>query len=354
MYIDDSYAIDDGTMDSTGTKTTGPTEWYWQFTPLTNDTLRNIAMYYPGASGQAANWSLTITGGGVNATRGMSYSPSAKGWFKSTSTFAKLNLQKDTAYTFYFKLNSGPPEAGDGANGLAYYTLVDSNNSANNRYGVVHPEILSNFYYPGGSLPYTIPYKTDVDQGGFLLPMVRPVFSGALNFLPVELVSLTAERLPNNSVSIAWKTANEINASRFEVFRGSDLVGSAMATNSPSGAEYALIDRSNTEFGAQYQLFESDRDGSYRQIGSVEIGPSLQGSSLLAWYPNPASNILKIEAGNEISSLQLIDELGRPVRSATPQSSKFELNVSDVPNGAYSLIVSINGKQRVLKITISH
>lgn len=353
MYIDDSYAIDDGTMDSSGTKTVGPTEWYWHFTPLTSDTMRNVQMFYPGASGQAANWSLQITGGGLNQSRGLTYSPTAKGWFKSTTTFQKLALQKDTAYTLYFKLNSGPTEAGDGANGLAYYTVVDSSNSANNHYAVVHPEILGNFYYPG-IIPYTTPYKIDVDQGGFLLPMVRPVFSGAQNYLPVELAALSADRQPDGSVLVAWKTANELNAARFEVFRGATLVGASQARNNPGGSDYAVSDRSKSELGARYQLFETDLDGSYRQIGQVEVGPLADASRLMLWYPNPASNVLKVEAGEPIAVIQLVDELGRTLRDLHPESPNVEIDVREIPNGSYTLVASVGSKSQVMKITIAH
>src|ERR1043165_1364005 len=234
--------------------------------------------------------------------------------------------------------------------------LCNKKITLNNQYGVLHPEILSNFYYSDSTTPYIYPLKADVDQGGFLLPMMRPVFSGTQNYLPVELASINATRQQDNFVLITWKTANELNASRFEVFRGSNIVGSTAAKNDPNGSAYAVTDRSDSKFGAEYQLFETDRDGSDHQVGTVEVGPAAFGSLTLiaSHYPNPVSRMMNIEASEPLVNVQLIDDLGRTVSEISPSSRTVAIDLSNVPNGAYTLWAIGTEKRETVKIMVAH
>ncbi|MDP4200536.1 MAG: T9SS type A sorting domain-containing protein [Bacteroidota bacterium] len=354
MYIDDSYAIDDGGIDTTGTVTTAPSEWYYKFTPVSDDTLKGVSMYYV-SGGASTNWSLTISGGGLNpVTKSLTYNPTAANWFTVTLT-TPVALAKDSTYTMHFVWNYGPKTlGGDGSQGLAYYTVVDSSGTSS-QYGVLHPEILSTFYYPGGTLPYTIPYKTDVDQGGFLLPMVRLKYSGALNYLPVELASLSANRNTDGSVSITWKTTNEVNAARYEVIRSASTpVGSLLAKNELTGANYAVIDRLAPALLSTYHLDEIDLNGERRTLGTVEVGPTGFDGLTLSYFPNPASNTLSVAGSQMMDVVELVDMLGRTVQELNPRSQTVDINLTDVPNGSYWLIASSGGKFVRSQISVIH
>ncbi len=355
MYIDDSYALDDGGIDTASTKTTGPSEWYYKFSPVSDDTLRGISMYYT-AGGATTNWTLTITGGGLNINKNITNTPSSPGWVRTTFS-TPVALAKDSSYLLHFLWNYGPKTiGGDASKGLAYYTVVDSSGSSS-QFGVLHPEVLSNFLYPGGTLAYTIPYKADVDQGGFLLPMFRLIYSGAQNYLPVELASLSATREANGAVAILWKTANELNAAAFEVERegSSTLAGSVSAKNAPSGANYAIVDKTAPQGTTTYQLFERDLNGERRSLGRVTVGPveDVNALSIVA-YPNPTGSSITIGANRALDAVELIDQLGRSVRLIQPAATSATLDLTTLQNGSYFLIGVSGGEIVRTKISVMH
>lgn len=68
-------------------------------------------------------------------------------------------------------------------------------------------------------------------------------------------------------------------------------------------------------------------------------------------YPNPTTGIFKIEAnGAEIKSVDLFDITGRNISSASIRNNTTEINISQLPNGIYSVKVNTGETVKYLKI----
>lgn len=68
-------------------------------------------------------------------------------------------------------------------------------------------------------------------------------------------------------------------------------------------------------------------------------------------YPNPAHDNLFIKAGRNISSVQVIDMLGKTVVSQKSENEKtLQLDVSDFPAGVYFVRVSAGDEQKLIKV----
>lgn len=111
--------------------------------------------------------------------------------------------------------------------------------------------------------------------------------------LPVELADFNA-RLDNNSVSVSWSTASELNNDYFTVERAVDLEQfDALATVSGAGTtstpKYYLFTDVQPLYGrCYYRLRQTDFDGKYTYSNVVTInydGPKVPSLSV---YPNPA------------------------------------------------------------------
>ncbi len=353
LVIDDQYSMDDGQPDAVGTSSTAPTNFYYTFTPLGNDTLRGCRFYYTGSS-SAASWSVDIFANGTTVNRSFSVTPSGAGWYQAN--FAPVALKDTTVYRLHFTMSSGTNFGGDNSNGLVYYTLLDSVTSANNRYGTLHPDVLSHFFY-SPTVSYTSPTATDAANGGFLVPMFRLVFSGATNYLPVELASISAQRNSGGAVVLSWKTAVEENVALYEIERVSthELIAQLPARNISTGAEYAAMDRTAPADNVLYEIFARDKDGSRSSLGRVLAAPFGNNAGLtIAAYPNPARGTLSITSNQQLDGVLLIDPLGRVVRRFGAVSGTESFDVTNVPNGSYFLCASTDAKSVRTRITILH
>ena len=354
LAIDDQYALDDTRPDSLVGATTASPNFYYDFKPLGNDSLRGVRFYYTGAS-VSSGWTLAITANGATVNRSFSVLPSGAGLFGAN--FAPVALSAGTVYRLHFVMSSGSNLAGDASNGLVYYTVIDST-VTNNRYGILHPEILGLFSYSSGSRLYSLPQEADAAAGGFILPMFRLVFSGASNYLPVTLASLKAVREHDGSVLIQWKTAAEFNASEFEVERvsSSTLIGGLPSKRAQNGAEYAMLDRAAGRDAEIYELFERDLDGSRVSLGRVLAAPAGGSEAALALYafPNPARGTLSLASNRPLASLRLIDAVGREVRSLSSVSGVGSLDVTNLPAGSYLVWGSSSDESTSVRITIVH
>jgi hypothetical protein len=345
LVIGDVYAIDDNDPDTAGTLTAAPLEWYYDFLPVTDDSIRGVDMFFL-APQTATSWQLEFRRGSVLlGTRQFSVTPSNRGWLRGS--FTPLHLTADTIRVHVTE-TVGTPIGGDASRGLIYQT----SNVTPFSFRPLFPEIVDEFY-----LANTAPYyggATTAANLGVLIPMLRFVYTGSSQYLPVELIRFAGARIGEN-VELQWKTAKEENSLGFTVERleGEDwnLVANVAARNARLGADYATEDRFAPRSELNYRLTEHDLDGTSRVIGHVKIGAD--GSSIvdLQVYPNPAVNTLSIYAnGGVIENVTLRDALGREVKKAF---SMNELNVSDLATGTYFLQVEVSGQTFTRAVTIT-
>jgi hypothetical protein len=126
--------------------------------------------------------------------------------------------------------------------------------------------------------------------------------------IPVELVSFTANVL-NNSVTLNWVTASELNNSGFEIERAVISNPNGMrnldwqsigfvngnGTTSKSNS-YSFMDENISNGKYSYRLKQIDFDGTFSYSNEVEVDLSLpQSFSLEQNYPNPFNPVTKIK-----------------------------------------------------------
>jgi len=217
---------------------------------------------------------------------------------------------------------------------------------------VLYPNVVNEFRRPPGDVPFFD--TTAAINGGVLIPMMRLVFTGSAQYLPVDLIRFTGKRAEEN-VELAWRTAKEGNSQGFTVERASgegwEFVASVPARNAYLGAEYFAQDRMAPTGELTYRLTERDLDGSTRVIGHVKIGAGEQTSLDLRIYPNPASNSIRLSlSGAMPESVVLRDALGREIKRVFGMT---EIDVSELAQGLYFLHVEANGETFTRAVTIA-
>jgi hypothetical protein len=58
-------------------------------------------------------------------------------------------------------------------------------------------------------------------------------------------------------------------------------------------------------------------------------------------FPNPARDFINIEAGAELSSIEVINELGWVIRKHIPAGLKAQISLLDLPKGVYQLKIAL-------------
>jgi hypothetical protein len=356
MSIDDTYALDDGAVDTVGSTTSAPTNFYYDFKsvmPSGTDSLRGIAFYMKGAG--TTSWSVNITWPGGSASRGFAITSAATpGWYRAT--FTPFVMYSDTTYRFHFAESSGPTNilGGDASNGLIYPSYVDSNNSANNQYVLLHPDVLGNFY-TSGVTPYTQPLAANGDDGGYALPMFRLVTSGSSTYLPVQLVSIGAQRMSSGQVAINWKTAIEDGITAFEIARAESHAVVGMVSAKNIGADYLIMDETAPRNETTYILTAINSDGSRSAIGHVMVGAADSPNELaIKVYPNPASNSVMVLSSQKLRTVSFIDPTGRTFKRISVDGNELALDVATLPAGAWYIVAESESSTTRTKISIVH
>jgi hypothetical protein len=179
--------------------------------------------------------------------------------------------------------------------------------------------------------------------------------------LPVTLVSFTGKAV-ENTVALEWVTTEEINASHFEVQRSRDAkrfesIGKVEAKGeSKDVINYAFYDQAPLAGTNYYRLKQLDLDGTYAFSKTISI--RFNAEININVYPNPVTDVLRIESSAGLQSLEIfnIDGLkvtGKTVRagnaSAATSGANFrEIDLRDQKPGIYVLVV--NGRSfKVLK-----
>ncbi|MBO9611835.1 MAG: T9SS type A sorting domain-containing protein [Dyadobacter sp.] len=179
---------------------------------------------------------------------------------------------------------------------------------------------------------------------------------------PVKLASFTARKLENASARLEWRTVEEANSDKFEIEHSSNgKIWNLIATVTARGDSKQLADYEYTHTAPEhgenlYRLKMIDFDGTfaYSKITNLNFGEDL----LLALYPNPAANSIKIKMDgnanwNEIQNIEIYDMNGKAVYQSR-KTSVGEINISHIQAGTYViLITNKNGQGYSTKFVIA-
>jgi hypothetical protein len=179
---------------------------------------------------------------------------------------------------------------------------------------------------------------------------------------PVILTSFDAQRSGLNSVTVNWKTEQEINSKGFEIQRSSDNINfeavgfvSSKTANSSLAQYYSFTDNSNNLKAASfYRLKMVDLDNTFA-FSSIK---TVKGSGLQAEvnvFPNPASSNSKITVGNlsESTNVRVFDNTGRLIQQITSTNGN-SVDLNHLQKGSYFIKITglETGTSTVKKLSI--
>lgn len=222
---------------------------------------------------------------------------------------------------------------------------------------------------------YTINFSAPVTQGNPAYPRIEADDFGSTwvhsvdeeNLLPIEFVNVEFP-LPVKLISfdasseggqanLTWKTSEESNSSHFDVQRSKD--GKQWATiatvkalgESKIDHTYVASDVNPLSGENLYRLYMVDKDGTgaYSVIRNVKFDSVTKGL-----YPNPASNMLTIDAPDvtKISEVSIVNTVGLEVFKSVGKPTE-KVNVSNFVPGMYIVKVkTTNGEESSYKVLV--
>lgn len=164
-----------------------------------------------------------------------------------------------------------------------------------------------------------------------------------LNPLPIKLLSFTAAE-NNNDILVKWTTISEDNNDFFTIEKSFDgknwmEIGQVEAAgNSTDMNNYEFSDK-NAQAGVQYyRLKQTDFNGAFTYTSTVAV--SFRKTSLASVYPNPAAAQVNISLESENGSdVRIYNAAGQLVMSLDAQTGIVSLDITELPNGIYSVEV---------------
>ncbi len=184
--------------------------------------------------------------------------------------------------------------------------------------------------------------------------------------VPVELVSFNAS-VNENSVTLNWVTATELNNSGFEVLRSSETevwenIGFVRGNGTTSEINYySYTDENLLEGSYSYRLKQVDLDGTfeYSNIVNVDIKTPTE-FELSQNYPNPfnPSTTIKfsIPEGSQVS-LKIYNSLGQEIKTLVNRFMEagvhtVNFNAVDLNSGMYFYRLDAGEFTQVRKMTL--
>ncbi len=239
---------------------------------------------------------------------------------------------------------------------------------------------LAEFKFNGNSI-YNWAWSAGATGGGSQLQLAANDFFGAtaqdqmyfddysiidLNVVPVEFTSFTANAL-NNSVTLSWITATELNNSGFDIERKSsqnqfEKVGYVAGYGTTTEPKAYLFNDDNIVVGNYtYRLKQIDFDGSYEYSDEINVevtGPAQY--TLEQNYPNPfnPSTLIKYSVAQDgfvnVSIFNLLGEKVATLVNSNMKAGSYEINfnASQLSSGVYFYSIDAGDFKAVRKMLL--
>jgi pimeloyl-ACP methyl ester carboxylesterase len=194
--------------------------------------------------------------------------------------------------------------------------------------------------------------KTDT---GYIEILEKPVLPGG-GVIPVTLTAFTG-RLVGNAVQLKWNTAQEINASHFEIERSEDgtrfvKIGRVEAKgNTSSGSDYGFADPLFKTGANYYRLKQVDADGrfTYSVVVLIRVNKDKQQISI---FPNPAGKYVNVNVSEGLHpqwTLRLYNMVGQQLHThIIPANQNNEyISLPQLAPGIYSVTIISAGGEKI-------
>ena len=306
------------------------------------------------------NWtaSATANAGGTAPELRMGWSPSFTGVSLIRSNAIPLVNNTASTFSFNFFLDYYAAPSGTVTVGITY----DGGTTEEVLYQVVDPTanvgptlIEGSFTTPAAGSENA---QLQITYNGYTFNIDYIYWDNLCvkQVIPVELTSFTAKS-DNNTVTLNWTTATELNNSGFQIERSNggeyQSVGFVAGHGtSTSTNNYVYLDQ-NVEAGTYtYRLKQIDLDGSFEYSNAVEVEVlGLREYTLGQNYPNPFNPSTTINFSLAVDSkvsLKVFNVLGQEVASLlngqmSAGSQKVSFDASSLNSGVYFYRLEADG-----------
>jgi uncharacterized repeat protein (TIGR01451 family) len=171
--------------------------------------------------------------------------------------------------------------------------------------------------------------------------------------VPLKLISFNAVPQNDNTVSLYWNTANEINTKQFVIEKSNDglrfgSITTVFAKGKVNNSYNAVVADANTGI-IFYRLKMMDNDGSftYSPVIKIDRRKNAAGFSILS---NPVKDFIVISTTDRTlnnTQASIINMQGAVVKSFIVKEGSQAIDIKDLPTGIY-YIKSINSSQKIL------
>jgi hypothetical protein len=156
------------------------------------------------------------------------------------------------------------------------------------------------------------------------------IVTGAAIALPQNLLSFTASK-GDNKVTLNFTTPNELKVASFDVQRsldGSSFATIGTVTGEGANGQYSFIDAQPLPSVNYYRLKMIDQNGGYSYSKTVQVRYDKNASITI--FPNPVKEVVNVQLQMPAGavSLQIIDGMGRMVKTVTLRSSGSTLSTA--------------------------
>jgi pimeloyl-ACP methyl ester carboxylesterase len=200
----------------------------------------------------------------------------------------------------------------------------------------------------------TLQGKSDT---GYIEILEKPVGPGGGGVIPVVLTSFTG-RLVGNAVQLKWNTAQEINASHFDVERSEDgsrfvKIGRVQARgNTSTGSDYNFDDPLFKTGANYYRLRLVDADGRFTYSVVVLIRVSKDKQQEILIFPNPAGKYVNVNVTEGLHpqwTMRLYNIVGQQLVTHTiPANQNNErVQLPSLAPGIYTVTISAAGGEKI-------
>ena len=175
---------------------------------------------------------------------------------------------------------------------------------------------------------------------------------GGSNFiLPLNLLSFTGNK-QNQDAFLSWRTANEMNISRFELQRSDDgqhFVTIGIVQPGISAYTYTDVIIFNSKSVVFYRLKSIDNDEKFTYSAIIKL--VRQSDGLLTVYPNPVKDVLSIGGIQQNGTIRLLNAAGKLLMQQTVNAQTVTMDLSRYANGLYIVQYMLNGEVVNQKVT---